>query len=348
MSPQIKILNQFRYWLGYHILGSPPLDLRPGELSLLTPAQVEEAQTLFPMPKFFIFGYPRSGTTLLMRLISMHPQVHCNREAHFFTHVGDPTGFISNGKSQQWLERKSNRWTYGQQLETPLVRLIADFIMEREARRLGKIVVGDKTPNANAGQAVRYMHAIYPDARLIYIVRDGRDAALSHRFQHFIDQPNFLNREDRRIRQDFIRNSNPYFEKKKSIFTKKAVENEACSWAKNVTETHALGQELFCDRYIWLRYEDLLDSPGEHISQLWIFLGVNPEFPDMESQVKAKLAYNPGAESQIEKEGELARNFQRGTKGNWREIFTLRDREVFKTLAGKQLIDWNYEKDLNW
>jgi len=348
MLPQIKILNRFRYWLAYRILGSLPLELQPAELSLLTPAQLEEAQALFSMPKFFIFGYPRSGTTLLMRLISLHPQVHCNREAHFFTHAGDPTGFIPDSKSQQWLERKSNRWTYGQHLETPLVRLIADFIMEREARQLGKTIVGDKTPNANAGQAVQYMHSIYPDARLIFIVRDGRDAALSHRFQHFIDQPNFLNREDQHIRQDLIRNSSHFFEKKKSVFTQSVIDNEACSWAKNVSETHDLGQKLFRDRYIWLRYEDLLGSPGEHISQLWTFLGVDPEFPDMESQVKTKLAYNPGAEAQLEKEGELVRNLQRGTKGNWREIFTLRDRQVFKALAGKALVDWNYEKDLNW
>jgi len=348
MSPLTKILNRVRYWLVHRIMGSLPLDMKPAELSLLTPAQLEEIKALFPMPKFFILGYPRSGTTLLMRLISLHPQVHCNREAHFFTHAGDPTGFIPDSKNEQWLERKSNRWTYGQHLETPLVRLIADFVMEREAHRLGKTVVGDKTPNANAGQAVRYMQAIYPDARLIYIVRDGRDAALSHRFQHFIDQPNFLNRKDQRIRDDFIRNSSHYFEKKKSVFSQRAIENEAFSWTKNVTETHALGQELFRDRYIWLRYEDLLGSPEEHISRIWTFLGVEAEFPDMASQVKTKLAYNPGAEAQLEKEEGLARNLQRGIKGNWQEIFTLRDRQVFKTHAGKALIDWNYEEDLNW
>jgi hypothetical protein len=236
----------------------------------------------------------------------------------------------------------------GQGLETSLVRLVADFIMEREARRLEKTVVGDKTPNVNAGEAVRRMSAVYPDARLIYIVRDGRDAALSHRFQHFIDQPHLLTRQDLRIRKNFILDNRPYLEGKRSIFTRQALRNEAFSWAKNVTETHALGQELLGERYTCLRYEDLLASPHDHMRRVWAFLQVPPDYPGMEDQVREKMEYNPGAEAQLEKEGELARNLRRGIQGNWCEFFTARDRQIFKQDAGKALMDWNYEKDLEW
>ena len=48
--------------------------------------------------------------------------------------------------------------------------------MEREAAKEGKPIVGDKSPSSTIhGQAVRDLHSIYPDAKLIYIVRDGRD-----------------------------------------------------------------------------------------------------------------------------------------------------------------------------
>ncbi len=51
----------------------------------ITPQEVAEAKIFFPMDKFFIFGHARSGTTLLARLIRLHPEVHCNYQAHFFT-----------------------------------------------------------------------------------------------------------------------------------------------------------------------------------------------------------------------------------------------------------------------
>ena len=56
-------------------------DLKSGsirEIPDLTKEEVEEAKSFFPMDKFFIFGHARSGTTLLARLVRLHPEVHCN------------------------------------------------------------------------------------------------------------------------------------------------------------------------------------------------------------------------------------------------------------------------------
>jgi hypothetical protein len=343
-----KWIENTRRRLARRILGGLPLDPCPPEMAPLEQAQLEEIRSLFPMLKFFIFGYPRSGTTILMRLVDLHPQIHCGREAHFFTCQDDATNLFADAEIRQWLERRSNRWTSGQNLEGVLVRLIADYIMEREARQLGKVIVGDKTPNANAGQAVRRMHALYPDARLIYIVRDGRDAALSHRFQHFIDQPEYLPRPDRRIRLDFAHDSRPYLEKKRSLFTRESIEEEARSWANNVTETPRLGQELLGEHFFCLRYEDLLASPVDTMAHIWMFLGVEPGFPGVENAIQTKLAENPGAEAQRQKNEDLASRLQRGKKGGWQDYFTPRDRQVFKDLAGAELIRWRYEKDREW
>jgi len=340
--------NDLRRRLARKILGRLPLSAPPPELLPISAEQLEEIRHLFPLQKFFIFGYPRSGTTLLMRLISLHPKVHCNREAHFFTRDEDATRIFADHEIRQWLEKRSNRWTSGQELETPLVRLMADFIMEREANRLGKTVVGDKTPNSNAGEAVKRLQAVYPDARLIYIVRDGRDAAVSHRFQHFIDHPQYLSREDRRIRQDYAKDSRPYLTGKRSIFSRHAIHDEAQAWKQNVTDTHALGRELFSERYICLRYEDLLKDPIEHACRLWGFLRVEPAFPGMADQVKGKMEYNPGAEAQQQKGENISRNLRRGQQGTWQDFFTARDRQVFKEIAGHALIEWGYENTLDW
>lgn len=46
---------------------------------------------------------------------------------------------------------------------------------------------------------------------------------------------------------------------------------------------------------------------------------------------------------------ESGTNFLRkGVAGDWREIFTKRDKEVFKEEAGELLIGLGYEKDTSW
>ena len=40
----------------------------------LTLEEASEARQFFPLPKFFIFGHARSGTTLLTRLVRLHPR----------------------------------------------------------------------------------------------------------------------------------------------------------------------------------------------------------------------------------------------------------------------------------
>jgi hypothetical protein len=57
----------------------------PVDIPAITTEEVAEAKSIFPANKFFVFGHARSGTTLLTRLIRLHPQVHCNYQGHFFT-----------------------------------------------------------------------------------------------------------------------------------------------------------------------------------------------------------------------------------------------------------------------
>ncbi len=317
------------------------------EILPITAEEVEEARQFFPMSKFFIFGHARSGTTLLARLVGAHPQVHCNWQAHFFTRPPLLSGMANRAEIGEWLSRRSNRWNRGRDLTPVALRAMADFILEREARRAGKSVVGDKSPNVLLnGRAVREMHAIYPDAKLIYIVRDGRDTLVSHRFQNFIDGAQFLTKEDLKIRDDFARDPAPYFSTERSIFTPTALRRMSEGWVANVTETDQMGRELYGDHYHALKYEDLLAQPYETIAKVWVFLGVDPT--GLQPFVVREMERNPDADWQREKAGELVAALEKGRGGSWRELFTSRDVETFKSIAGQTLIAWGYEKDWNW
>ena len=319
----------------------------------ITAEEVSEAKAFFPLDKFFIFGHARSGTTLLTRLIRVHPQVHCNYQGHFFTRAPLLETLVADPDVGSWLSRRSNRWNQGRDLSPLVLRATADFIMERDARLAGKsapgCVVGDKSPNSLLdGEAVRKMVKVYPEARLIFIIRDGRDAAVSHRFQAFIDRQAHLTPKDQRIRQSFSQDPAPFLSGQRSIFTEKGIRQAALGWSHNVSDTHQVAQQLLGERYIHLRYEDLLSQPWQEMSRLWAFLGVDISASALRDALDAELERNPDADWQQHKAAEIATSLSKGQRGTWRELFTARDQQIFKQASGETLITWGYEPDLNW
>jgi hypothetical protein len=314
----------------------------------ITPQEVAEAKQFFPLEKFFIFGHARSGTTLLTRLVRVHPSVHCNYQAHFFTRAPLLESLVADQAVGAWLSRRSNRWNQGRDMSPLVLRAASDFIMERDARRVGKAglgcVVGDKSPSSLLdGQAVRLMVKVYPDARLVYIIRDGRDAILSHRFQAFIDTHQLLSDEDLRIRQEFTNNPEQYLSSQRSIFTEKGLREEAQGWVKNVVETNDVAQDLLGDRYFVLQYEHLLQDPSNQMRRLWSFLGVDPASVSTE-MLDAEMAQNPDADWQLQKAGDIVSVLKKGKRGSWREILTPRDQQLFWEIAGETLTAWGYQE----
>jgi hypothetical protein len=188
------------------------------------------------------------------------------------------------------------------------------------------------------------MYKVYPDAFLIYIIRDGRDTIISHRFQNFIDNANSLSTEDLTIRAEFSKNPDLYLTGQRSIFTPKGIRVAAQRWIKNVEETHQLGQELYGPHYHWLRYEDLLKRPEEIMGVVWAFLGIDPSQPGLPDIVAAEMQRNPDADWQKQKAGVIASPLQKGKYGSWTQILTSEDKNIFNDIAGQTLQKWGYQQ----
>jgi hypothetical protein len=314
----------------------------------ITAEEVAEIRQFFPREKFFIFGHARSGTTLLTRLVRLHPEVHCNYQAHFFTRQPLLKSLVNTPEAEEWLTRKSNRWSQGRDLSPLVLRAAADFIMERDAIKEGKRIVGDKSPSSTIhGQAVRDLHAVYPDAKLIYIVRDGRDVLISERFRNLVEESKFLKPEDKRIIEDLRKDQAQFTNGTRSIFTENVIRRVAAGWVKNLQETDDEGRRLFGERYYSLRYEDLLARPFEEMQRLWEFLSVKVD-SSLEKDIFEEMSTNPDEEWQTKRNEDIASFLPKGQAGNWQRLFSARDKTVFKDVAGELLVQWKYEKDLSW
>jgi hypothetical protein len=331
------------------LLKGDPRRKKRNPIPAITLEEVAEIKQFFPREKFFIFGHARSGTTLLMRLARLHPEVHCNYQAHFFTRQPLLKSLVNTPEAEEWLARKSNRWNQGRDLSPLVLRAAADFIMERDAAKEGKSIVGDKSPSSTIhGQAVRDMQSVYPDAKLVYIVRDGRDVLISERFRNFVEESRFLSREDKRIIEDLRKDQTQFTNGTRSIFTETFIRRVTAGWVKNLQETEDEGRRLFAENYFGMRYEDLLSKPFFELTRLWRFLGVTDIIGTLVEAVKNEMASNPDEEWQAQRNEGIASFLPKGQAGNWQKLFTERDKSVFKEIAGEMLVRWNYEKDKQW
>ncbi len=119
---------------------------------------------LRPPPDFLVIGTKRGGTTSLWQMLLSHPQVMAMIPA------------AKNLKSSQFFtehHHRGPRWFAGH-FPTSLAR-------QRHARRHGKSVVGEASPNYLWDPRVpERVRALLPDVRIVVLLRDPVARAFSH------------------------------------------------------------------------------------------------------------------------------------------------------------------------
>jgi hypothetical protein len=170
--------------------------------------------------------------------LSAHPEIACGHEGSFFgrdyDHEEIPvyTGPVSSftralavsKEFRVWHDLPWNQWSDGYEEDLRnLARLSVDYFLSKEATRTGKRIVGDKSPQHTG--CLDEIHEIYPDARIIHIVRDGRDVAISamhHWWREAKDRPGGvfeLTPEELKIRDAYLEDREGFLESGRSIFT---------------------------------------------------------------------------------------------------------------------------------
>jgi hypothetical protein len=314
---------------------------------------------------FFIAGEMRSGTSWIRRTVSAHPDIVCGHEGSFFGRDYDReeipvyTGPVSSftralavsEELRTWHDLAWNQWTDGYEEDLRnLTRLSIDYFLAKEVTRTGKRIVGDKSPQHTAN--LDEIHEIYPNARIIHIVRDGRDVAVSamhHWWRLAKDREGGifeLTPEELEIRDAYLKDREGFLASGRSIFTEERLGQLARRWSYRVGKAHRDGTALYGERYLEIRYEDLLQDPPDTLRQVLELLRARRGDPIIERCIRASTFERVASRRQGEEDSSSF--FRKGVAGDWRGIFTERDREIYRTLAGDRLIEMGYESSDDW
>jgi hypothetical protein len=202
---------------------------------------------------FFIIGAGRSGTTLLRLILAGHPRLHITPETWFIRDLvrelpltGELTpaqvdrAVVIMAQEYRWPDLEIGadhlrRAAYG--LQSPRLVDVIDIVYREQRRHAGKVRVGDKTPAYI--DIIPELATMYPGARFIHLIRDGRDVAIS------------------RIDLNWER----YYERNRF------------EWTLAMARREEYLRSPYAGQILEVRYEDLVSEPAATVQQVCEFLG---------------------------------------------------------------------------
>ncbi len=361
---------------------SPPGDGNPDRVQRLVRrnqklkqelAQIRSANRSPPShredtPVFFVVGLAKSGTSWLMSTLDGHPEILCKGEGRFFGGEWRRSNFnitqrpvlassfynalLGSEYLRLWIERSV--WTRDGDPDEQLVRLArvaVNFFLTEALAKTDKKIVGDKTPLLSP-EFVEEIHLIYPEAKVIHIIRDGRDSAVSmmhHLWNRSTDKGGIqtLAPEEVERREAYRANPQKVLETGQGIFTEERLRRVAESWRLRVGKTIEVGPTLFGGNYTEVRYEALLERPHEEVRRLAAFLGADTSEAAIEQAVRG-ASFEKLSEGRERGQEDSSSFYRKGVSGDWKNYFTERNKEIYKEEAGEMLIRLGYEKDYSW
>jgi len=268
-------------------------------------------------PPVLVLGVRRSGTTLLRVMLDRHSELALPDESYFVPQLADrhlrhvePDEFVDDLRRidtlAEWdvpLDKVRARLNARMPIGAAIATVYAVYAGER-----GKSRWGDKTPMYM--QNLRLLERLFPDALYVHLVRDGRDAALS-----FLSMPPGLMTE--------------------TWMQPRSVATFACQWRAEVRAARRLGRRVGDERYLEVRYEDLVGDVEPVLRRISGF---------------ARLPYEPAMADYAGKVDVSAKPHQQSlrqppTAGlrDWRLQMSPEDVGAFDQVAGDLLDELGYE-----
>jgi hypothetical protein len=290
-------------------------------------------------PKLFVVGCPRSGTSWVQAIITAQPRVISSSESHAYETIFENTVNRAGSRIDAWtkvlhrhdLSEREARWVglHWWVNRATLLDLIGWALHQGEADRAEvaeRVIQGvfdsyffemggdpqhvllEKTPG-HLNDSARILRR-YPDARVIEVVRDGRDVCVSLQMQGLT-----------------------------AAWPPKDRRGQIELWVRSMQRGAALHADpALADRVLRVRYEDMKADPPAQIARLLAFAGLDAGAAEIATTAELTdfgRHQNTGAGSHTRK----------GSVGDWRNHFTPDDEALFRELATAEFEAAGYRFD---
>lgn len=244
----------------------------------------------------FVVGAPRSGTTLMHRILACHSELFAiNQETGFFS--------MRNYFNLDHFALGDSSWpSVVDQASGPGDYFKRSIDCVRRNQEIQDGIFVEKTPQ-NV-MRLKHLLRIFPSAKVIHVVRDGRDCYRSSK-----SHPNIPQRKNA---QTFAR-----------------------YWTRCLNARQNCGED---SRIHDVRYEDLAENPQEELSAVMAFLGQRLEAAQLDPS-----SLSSDRRSSREVFARLKEPISAKTVGLWKQALTHDEVTTFENIAGQQLIRWGFK-----
>lgn len=310
--------------LAAHKFAAPaPLPPRMQPATLPAPAAAPDPLAGLAAAPVFVVGQARSGTTWVYDLLTAHPEVAGVFESWLFAADTGVRGLFHWAQwSDEWIERQTA--AIGRPFGLNALGTRAEMLAEVRAlagRWFAKAIGPGQRYLVEKSPAHLFtmplIAEVFPGARFVHVIRDGRDVAVSMRAAAAW---------------------NPGWGE---LSGTAAVRRAAAEWSHEVTKGREHAAALG-DAYAEVRFEALHADTEAELARLFEHCRIAADAETVRAAVRANdfgAAHGGGGEG----------SFRRGGRvGDWRARLSLRERFVVERAAGALLRELGYAQPGSW
>ncbi|WP_085522064.1 sulfotransferase [Tuberibacillus sp. Marseille-P3662] len=260
----------------------------------------------------FVGGAGRSGTTLLRVMLNAHPNLCSGPELKLLPMISDlynQTNQLTSIMHSYHLEKSDINDIYA--------TFVSGFFRKfKNWSKADRII--EKTPHNVL--IMKELANIFPKAKFIHVVRDGRDVASS------LVEMNW---------RDF---------QGKPLWYVQNIKNAAKYWAQVVNKAiNDSNHPQLRDNVLTIKYEDLINQPEQIIQTVLNFIG-EPWSPEVLNYDQVDRGYEPEESSTKQ----VSKKLYTKSKNRWEKQLSQQDKENFKQIGGQLLVELGYVKTFDW